>query len=64
MVAEGIEEIALALEIIFPGLAVDADELIDIGLGYVESFADQARGLRYDIRSASHPPGRRPLSAR
>ncbi len=45
MVAEGVEEIALALQIIFPALAVDPDELIDIRFGYVEPFAGQARGL-------------------
>ena len=45
MIAEGIEEIALALQIIFPGLAIDADQLIDVGLGYFESFAGQARCL-------------------
>jgi hypothetical protein len=37
MVAEGIEEVALAFEIISPRLAVDSEESIDIGLGYVES---------------------------
>ncbi len=43
MIAEGIEEIALALQIIFPSLAVDEHQLIDIGLGNFESFAAQAR---------------------
>src|SRR5437762_3235102 len=47
MIAERIEEITLALEIVFPGLAVDTEELIDVGLGYVEAFADQARCLRH-----------------
>ena len=46
MVAEGIEEVALAFEISFPCLAVDGDQLIDIGPGYFESWTAQARRLR------------------
>src|SRR5215467_7122053 len=47
MIAEGIEKIALALEIILPSLAVDGHQLIDIGLGNFDSFAAQARRLRH-----------------
>src|SRR5688572_25981815 len=47
MVAESIEEITLALEIIFPALAVDTDKLLDIRVGYLEPFARQARRLRH-----------------
>src|SRR5687768_7123367 len=47
MVAESIEKIALTLEIIFPALAVNAEELIDIGLGYFQSIAGQTRGFGY-----------------
>src|SRR5262245_26387737 len=49
MIAEGIEKIALALEIILPSLAVDGYQLIDIGLGNFDSFAAQARRLRHIV---------------
>src|SRR5499433_2492066 len=45
MIAEGIKEITLALEIILPSLAIDGHQLIDIGVGNFESFAAQARCL-------------------
>src|SRR5262245_50683846 len=45
MIAEGIKAIALALEIILPSLASDRHQLIDIGLGNLDSFAAQARRL-------------------
>src|SRR5262245_4329410 len=45
MIAEGIEEIALTLEIILPSVAVDRHQLIDIRLGNLDSFPAEARCL-------------------
>src|SRR6266498_1064834 len=45
MITESIEEIALALEIVFPSFAVNSHQLIEIGFRNFESFATQARRL-------------------
>src|SRR5918992_1749885 len=47
VVAESIEEVALAFEIIGPSLAVDRNQLIDIGLGDFKPLASQARHPGY-----------------
>jgi hypothetical protein len=47
VIAKGIEEIALALEIVFPSLAIDGHKLIEVGLGNFEPIASQARRLGY-----------------